>query len=283
MDIIVGSVSINLKDIFKIITGNASENDFNASIIFNFRIPKAITAIIAGAALSVSGLQMQTIFRNPLAGPYVLGISAGAGLGVAILLLGFSSFIPVQFFYGTGSWTVAFAAWLGSGAVLLIIFAVSVKIKDVMTVLIIGVLLGTIISAFITVMQYWGDAQNLKSYVIWSMGSLSGVTKNQLIVLLPAVGIGLIISFLSIKVLDILLLGENYAKGMGVKLFNARLVIFLSTSVLAGSITAFCGPVGFIGIIVPHLARMIFKTAKHRTLIPATALIGAVILLISDL
>lgn len=279
-DILIGSVHIPLKEFFNYFTGGELKEQYK-TIITEFRIPKMITAVLAGFALSVAGLQMQTIFRNPLAGPYVLGISSGAGLGVALLLLS-----PISVFIGSAagiSWLTSIFAWLGAGMVLLIIFSVSIRVKDVMTILIIGVLFGSAVSAVVSVLQYFGDQAQLKTFVIWTMGSLSGVTNEQLVVLLPSVLAGLIISMFSVRVLNILLIGESYAKTSGLNLLFARIIIFASTSLLAGTITAFCGPIGFIGIIVPHLARMLFKTANHKILIPASAVIGAILILISDI
>ncbi len=279
-DILIGSVHIPLKEFFNYFTGGELKEQYK-TIITEFRIPKMITAVLAGFALSVAGLQMQTIFRNPLAGPYVLGISSGAGLGVALLLLS-----PISLYIGSAvgiGWMTSIFACLGAGMVLLIIFSVSVRVKDVMTILIIGVLFGSAVSAVVSVLQYFGDQAQLKTYVIWTMGSLSGVTNEQLLVLIPSVFAGLIISLFSVRMLNILLIGENYAKTSGLNLLFAKIIIFTSTSLLAGSITAFCGPIGFIGIIVPHLARMTFKTANHKILIPASAIIGAILILISDI
>ncbi|MCF6365941.1 MAG: iron ABC transporter permease [Bacteroidales bacterium] len=279
-DILIGSVSIPVKDFFSFFSGNTIKPEYK-TIITEFRIPKVITAIIAGFALSVAGLQMQTIFRNPLAGPYVLGISSGASLGVALLLL---SPIPFMFNSGIGmSWFTSISAWTGAGLVLILIFIVSLRVKDVMTILIIGVLFGSAVSALVSILQYFGDQAQLKTFIVWTMGSLSGVTNNQLIVLLPSVMIGLLITIFSYRILNILLLGENYAKSSGLNLTAARILIFTSTGILAGSVTAFCGPIGFIGIIVPHITRMLFKTADHKFLIPGSAVIGAILILISDI
>lgn len=253
-----------------------------SNIILNFRIPKVITAVLAGAALSVSGLQMQTIFRNPLAGPYVLGISAGASLGVAILVLGLSSMGALTIF-AMDNWIIALAAWLGSGLILILILIVSFRVKDIMTILILGILFGSATSAVVTILQYFSHETYLKAFVVWTMGSLGGVTKAQLNVLIPGIIAGLTISFLSSKLLNVMLTGENYARSMGVNILLTRFLVFISTSMLAGSVTAFCGPIGFIGIAVPHLARFIFKSANHFVLIPATAIIGSVILIISDI
>ena len=279
-DILTGSVHIPLKEFFNFFTGNEINEQYKI-IITEFRIPKMITALLAGFALSVAGLQMQTVFRNPLAGPYVLGISSGAGLGVALLLLS-----PISLYIGSAAgigWLTSIFAWLGAGMVLMIIFSVSIRVKDVMTILIIGVLFGSAVSAIVSILQYFGDQAQLKTFVIWTMGSLSGVTNEQLLVIIPSVLAGLIISLFSVRILNILLIGENYAKTSGLNLLVSRIIIFTSTSLLAGTITAFCGPIGFIGIIVPHLARMLFKTADHKILIPASAVIGAILILISDM
>lgn len=279
-DIALGSVSIPFKEIINFFSGLSIEEKYY-TILNEFRIPKTITAIAAGAALSVAGLQMQTFFRNPLAGPYILGISSGASLGVALLLL---SPLPVflKQFLNISWFTVIFAG-IGSAAVLLIIFIISIKVKDVMTILIIGILIGSAVSAVVSLLQYFGSQTELKTFIVWTMGSLSGVTSEQLIILLIFTTVGLLISIFSIRILNVLLLGENYAKTSGLNIRISGIIIFTGTSILAGTVTAFCGPIGFVGIIVPHLSRMIFKTANHKILIPASATIGAVLILISDI
>jgi len=279
-NLLIGSVRIPLKEFINLFSDTVSEYNYKG-LIKDYRFPKMITAILAGAGLSVAGLQMQTVFRNPLAGPYVLGISSGAGLGVALILLS-----PVAGYFGSLiglSWFISFFAWIGAVSVLLVIFVVSLRVKDIMTILIIGVLLGSAVSAVVSVLQYFGEQAQLKSYVIWTMGSLNGVTNEQLFVFAPVISAGLLISFFSLRILNIMLLGENYAKTSGLNILKARVVIFASTGILAGTVTAFCGPIGFIGIIVPHLARMIFQTADHKILMPASALIGACIILLSDI
>lgn len=283
LDIFVGSLQIPFKVILQVLLGNNEVNPEIRTIIVDFRLPKAITAVMAGIALSISGLQMQTIFRNPLAGPYVLGISAGASLGVAILVLGFSSVFSLGFFTVSGSWALVIVAWLGSALVLFLILGVSLRIKDILTILILGMLFGSASSALVNILQYFSSESMLKSFVIWTMGSLGSVTSSQLNVLIPSVLFGLVLSFFSIKSLDIMLLGENYAKSMGLQVRNARFLVFTSTSILAGSITAFCGPIGFIGIAVPHIGRLMFKTALHKILIPASLLIGSMVMLLSDI
>lgn len=281
LDIFLGSVSVSIPDVLRALvhhTGNEYE-----TIILKFRLPKAITALTVGIALSLSGLQMQTVFRNPMAGPYVLGISSGASLGVAFVILGFSGLVSPGNISIYGNWILVISAWLGAGAVLLIIMAISARINDIMTVLILGIMLSSGISAAVTIMQYFSNETMLKAYVIWTMGSLGNLTASQLHVLLVSVISGVILTLISTKMLNALLLGENYARSLGLNIRKARFLIFLCTSILAGSVTAFCGPIGFIGIAVPHIARILFRTSDHRVLVPATILAGGALMLISDI
>jgi len=281
MDLLYGSVSISYNDFTDSFFLNKNTNEAY-TIIWEFRFPKAVTAVLSGAALAVSGLQMQTVFRNPLAGPYILGISAGASLGVAVLLLGVSAFLP-HFMEISQTWAVILAAWVGSSAVLLLILLVSLRIRDVMTILIFGIMFGSAISALINLLQYFGTQSALKSYVIWTMGSLSGVTFSQLPVFVALVFVGLLGAFLFSKPLNVLLLGEDYARTLGVNIKTTRLSIFLITSILTGSVTAFCGPIGFVGLVVPHLARLLFQTSNHFWLTAGSILLGALLMLLSDL
>ncbi len=283
VDLITGPVKVSLVEIFKMIVNGDVSNNIFRTIIFEFRLPKALTAILAGAALSVSGLQMQAVFRNPLAGPYVLGISAGAGLGVAIVILGFGSVFSLQQVNYLGNWVQIIAAWIGSGLVLLFILSVSMKVKDIMTILILGILFGSAASAMVSILQYFSQQTMLKAFVIWSMGSLGSLSMAQLKVLVPCVLAGLILSLVLVKQLNVLLIGETYSKSMGMNIRLSRILIFLSTSILAGSITAFCGPIGFIGIAVPHVVRLLFNTSNHRILVPGTILMGAAIVLAGDI
>ncbi|HPC97362.1 MAG TPA: iron ABC transporter permease [Bacteroidales bacterium] len=280
LDIILGSVSLSLREIAGALK---DRDDLAGLIIFSFRLPKAFTAILAGAALSVSGLLMQTIFRNPLAGPYVLGISSGASLGVAVVLLGFSSFIPVSAVKASGAWLIAAASWIGAGAIMMLIMFISMRIKDILTVLIIGIMLSSGISAVVSIMQYFSSETMLKSYVIWTMGSLGNVDSGQLRVMALCVLAGLALALVSSKMLNALLLGEAYASTLGTNLTTARVLIFSSTSLLAGTVTAFCGPIGFIGIAVPHIVKFFLRTSEHRILLPASILAGSSILLLSDI
>ncbi|HKK42856.1 MAG TPA: iron ABC transporter permease, partial [Bacteroidales bacterium] len=280
-DIFFGSVSIRFSDVLKAFFSSSAGKP--ETIIIKFRIPKALTALLVGIALSVSGLQMQTVFRNPMAGPYVLGISSGASLGVAFVILGFASGISLQTISSLGNWILAVAAWLGAGFVILVVMFLSARLRDVMTILIIGIMLSSGISAVVTIMQYFSNESLLKAYVIWTMGSLGNLTSGQLNVLFISVFTGLVVSVLSTKILNALLIGESYAGSLGLNVRLARIIIFASTSILAGSVTAFCGPVGFVGIAVPHIARMLFRRSDHRILIPGTVLTGGAVLLLSDL
>jgi len=281
LDVFLGSVNIKASEVISAIFKNSGSN--YETIILKFRLPKAITALVVGVALSLSGLQMQTVFRNPMAGPYVLGISSGASLGVAFVILGFSSNIAPESLNGLGNWILVVASWVGAGAVMLLIMVISSRVKDIMTVLILGIMLSSGISAIVTIMQYFSNETMLKAYVIWTMGSLGNLTSGQLNVLLISVLAGVILSLFSSKMLNALLIGENYAGSIGLNVRFARAVIFICTSILAGSVTAFCGPIGFIGIAVPHIVRIIFKTSDHKILIPGTILMGGAIMLVSDI
>jgi iron complex transport system permease protein len=281
LDIFLGSVSIKASEVIRAIFTHTNSNF--ETIILKFRLPKAITALTVGVALSLSGLQMQTIFRNPMAGPYVLGISSGASLGVAFVILGFSANITTDSLNGFGNWILVAASWAGAGAVMMLIMVISSRVKDIMTVLILGIMLASGISAIVTIMQYFSNETMLKAYVIWTMGSLGNLTSSQLNVLLISVSVGVIMSLFSSKMLNALLLGENYAGSIGLNVRFARAVIFICTSILAGSVTAFCGPIGFIGIAVPHVTRILFKTSDHKVLVPGTILLGGAVMLISDI
>lgn len=272
VDLSVGAVSIPVADVWAALTGGDCP-DATAFIVRNIRLIKAVVALLTGAALSVSGLQMQTLFRNPLAGPYVLGISSGASLGVALVVLaGMSSSIGI-----------AGAAWVGAAAVLIVIAAVGHRIKDIMVILILGMMFSSGVGAVVQILQYLSEEESLKAFVIWTMGSLGDVTGTQLAVLAPAVMVGLILAVATIKPLNLLLFGEEYAVTMGLNLRRSRLLLFLSTTLLAGTVTAFCGPIGFIGLAMPHVARMLMRDSDHRVLIPATALAGGAVLLLCDI
>lgn len=278
LDLAVGSTSIPLPQVWAALTG-ADCPPSVSRIVINIRLIKAVVALLAGAAVSVSGLQMQTLFRNPLAGPYVLGISSGASLGVALFLLGapLIGLAPAMSSIG-----IAGAAWIGSAAVLLIVGALASRIKDIMVILILGMMFSSGISAVVQILQYLSRDESLKAFVIWTMGSLGDVTASQLWILLPAVAVGLLLAVVTIKPLNLLLFGEEYALTMGLHLKRSRSLLFLSTTLLAGTVTAFCGPIGFIGLAMPHVTRMLFRTSDHRVLVPGTILSGAAVLLLCD-
>ena len=272
LDLAVGAVAVPLGDVWAALTGGDCPRA-TAKIILNIRLIKAVVALLAGAALSVSGLQMQTLFRNPLAGPYVLGISSGASLGVALLVLGgFGSSIGI-----------AGAAWLGAALVLVVIAAVGHRIKDIMVILILGMMFSSGVGAIVQILQYLSKEESLKAFVIWTMGSLGDVTFDQLAVLVPSIIAGLLLAVVTIKPLNLLLFGEEYAVTMGLNIRRSRGLLFLSTTLLAGTVTAFCGPIGFIGLAMPHVTRMLFRNSDHRVLVPGTVLSGAAVLLLCDL
>ena len=272
LDLAVGAVAVPLGDVWAALTGGDCPRA-TAKIILNIRLIKAVVALLAGAALSVSGLQMQTLFRNPLAGPYVLGISSGASLGVALVVLaGFGSSIGI-----------AGAAWLGAALVLVVIAAVGHRIKDIMVILILGMMFSSGIGAIVQILQYVANDESLKMFVVWTMGSLGDVTFNQLAVLIPSIATGLLLAVVTIKPLNLLLFGEEYAVTMGLNVRRSRGLLFLSTTLLAGTVTAFCGPIGFIGLAMPHVTRMLFRNSDHRVLVPGTVLSGASVLLLCDL
>ena len=281
LDLLMGSVHIPLRDILAAIVG-AEVDPATRLIVLDIRLVKAIVAILTGMALSVSGLQMQTLFRNPLAGPYVLGINSGASLGVALFILGMP-LLGIATNSTLSSIGTAGAAWLGAALILAFVASVSTRIKDIMVILILGMMISSGVSAIVQILQYLSNEEALKSFVIWTMGSLGDVTTNQLHLMIPAVLIGLVVSIAVIKPLNLLLLGEQYARTMGLNVRRSRYLIFLSTTLLAGTVTAFCGPIGFVGLAIPHIARMLFSNADHRILLPASALCGAVTLLICDI
>ncbi len=282
LNISLGSVSIPLKDTLNIIFGGLGNHDAWHYIIWNYRIPKALTALLAGSGLALSGLLMQTLFRNPLAGPFVLGISSGASLGAALLIMG-SSLFSGLFTYGIANdITLAIAASLGSIMVLLVVIAMASRVKDTMALLIIGLMFGSITAAIVSILAYFTNAEKLQQYIYWSFGSVGNLTWEQVLLLFLFVSLGLLLSIFSMKSLNALLLGENYAQSLGIHIKKSRYLIIFITGLLAGSITAFAGPIAFIGLAVPHLTRQIIKATDHKILIPAVVLYGAIIMLLCD-
>ncbi|WP_439483814.1 iron chelate uptake ABC transporter family permease subunit [Cyclobacterium plantarum] len=278
----LGSVSIPVEHLLQRLLGIPFPRSSWEIIVMEYRLPKSLTAILAGIALTISGLQMQTFFRNPLAGPYVLGISSGAGLGVALLSMAGTAF-GWQFMQASGSyWSAIAAASLGSIGVLVLMGLAAWKVRDSMTLLIVGLMFGSAASSLITLLAYFSAAEELKMFTIWSMGNLGSTGWEKLGLLSGAVLLGLLPVLTSVKAYNAMLLGENYAVSMGINFQRLRWSMILSTGILTGSITAFCGPIAFIGIAVPHLARLLFKTNNHTQLFPAAALLGILVLLACD-
>ena len=283
MDLISGQVSIPLKEVFKILFGQESSKSTWEYIILNFRLPKAITAILVGMGLSISGLLMQTLFRNPLAGPYVLGLSSGSSLGVAFVILG-AGFLPSFISSAVlSNYGIVLASCLGSFMVVLAILIVAQRLRNTMSILIVGLMFGSFAGAIVNVLSYFSTAEQLQKFTFWSMGNLGNLSWNSISILGVAVGFGLLLSLFSIKSLDALLLGENYAKSVGLNFKKARFIIIIATSILAGSITAFAGPIAFIGLAVPHIAKLLFQTSNHKILFFSTLLLGAILMLICDI
>lgn len=283
LSLTLGSVKIPLGFILEYIVGNSS-NVVWGNILENFRLPKAITAVLAGSALAVSGLQMQTLFRNPLAGPFILGISSGAGLGVAIVI-----FLGIWFqgIFGIDglarNWLLVGCAGLGSFLVLLVVLFASYRIRSGVSLLIIGLMFGSAVSALVSILQYFSQAESIQSYVIWTFGSLGSLSWDELSIMTPVILLSLVGSFLLSKPLNALLLGEDYAESMGLNIKRTRMLIILNTSLLAGTVTAFCGPIAFIGLAIPHVARMLFNTGNHLLLTPLIILTGAISMLVFDI
>jgi iron complex transport system permease protein len=282
VNISLGSVSIPLKEVFRSLTGGIASKETWEYILINYRLPKAIAAILVGMGLSISGLLMQTLFRNPLAGPYVLGLSSGASLGVATVILGAALLPPFLATLLLSSYGIILASSLGSFTVLLAVLAVSHRLRDTMAILIVGLMFGSLTSAIVGTLTYFSTAEQLQKFTFWSLGNLGNLSWTSISLLSICVAIGLLLSLFSIKPLNSLLLGENYAKSLGLNYKKSRLIIILATSILAGSITAFAGPIAFIGLAVPHIAKLVFQTSNHTILFWSTILFGAIIMLICD-
>ena len=278
-DLAWGSIPISLREIMSVFFGKGA-NGINSEILLNFRLPKAITAILAGASLSVAGLMMQTLFRNSLADPYILGVSSGASLGVALVMMA-ASVLPVAFV--SSGWALIVAAIIGASVVLVLVVGVSFKVHNAVSLLIVGLMFGTIAGSLVSVLQNFSNPDAIKLFVMWTFGSLSAVTWNYMQVLLPVVLIGIGIAFFLQKRLDGLLLGENYARGLGISIQQTRFLIVIATGLLAGGITAFTGPIAFVGVAIPHIARGLFRTSSHKTLMPAMVLCGASLILVCDI
>lgn len=283
LDLLYGTIQVSPSEAYQALF-SGEEQDTLAYLIRNFRLPKTLTAILAGAGVSACGLMMQNLFRNPLADTSILGIGSGAGVGVAFYTMAFAIFPSLS--AGAGildSWGLVLSAFVGSLAVLLIITLVASWLQDIISVLIVGVMIGFIASSFISILQFLSDEETLKGYLIWSFASVSGTTWKQLYVLAPSVLIGLALVFMMPKYMNAMTLGENYTRSMGINPARVRLIMILTTSLISGAVTAFTGPIAFLGIAVPHFTRLAFGSSNHRVLIPATMLVGAVLMLGCDL
>ena len=282
LNISLGSINIPIKDVYtSLLHGSCSKESWNY-IILNYRLPKAIVAILIGIGLSISGLLMQTLFRNPLAGPYVLGLSSGASLGVAVVILG-AWLLPIslsEFFLS--SFGIIIASSLGSFIVLVSVLVIAKRLRDTMAILIVGLMFGSLTSAIVGSLTYFSSAEQLQKFTFWSLGNLGNLTWNSIAILCFCVVLGLVLSVFSIKPLNALLLGENYARSLGINYKKTKYIILFATSILAGSITAFVGPIAFIGLAVPHIAKLVFQTSNHKILFWSTLLFGAIIMLICD-
>lgn len=283
VSISLGSVSIPIDEIIAVLLGNESSKSSWATIILHFRLPKAITAMLVGSGLSIAGLLMQTLFKNPLAGPFVLGISSGASLGVAILILGAGIFGGVITTVSFSSWGLAIASSLGAAMVLFAVLLTAHKVRNTMSILIIGLMFGTVTSAIISVFTFFSDAEKIQQFVFWGFGNLGNLSWNEILVFFTIYVIAIINLIRIIKPLNSLLIGENYSKSLGINIKKNRTIILVITSLLTGVATAFAGPIAFIGLAVPHITKLVFKTSDHTILLPAVAILGAIILLVCDM
>ena len=279
----LGSVAIPIDEIIAVLLGNNSSKSSWSTIILHFRLPKAITAMLVGSGLSIAGLLMQTLFKNPLAGPFVLGISSGASLGVAILILGAGIFGGVLTTISLSSWGLAIASSIGAALVLFAVLITANKVRNTMSILIIGLMFGTVTSAIISVFTFFSNADKIQQFVFWGFGSLGNLSWNEILIFFTIYLIAIINLIGIIKPLNSLLIGENYAKSLGINIKKNRNIILLITSLLTGVITAFAGPIAFIGLAVPHITKLVFKTSDHKILLPAVTILGAIILLVCDI
>lgn len=284
LNIFMGSVEIPMKNIISILMGNP-ENKIWGNIVMNSRMPQAVTSVLAGAALAIGGLQMQTLFRNPLAGPSILGISSGASLGVAFVILASGSIggVALSNMGFLGNIAVTVAAFVGSVSILLLVVFLAGRVRGNATLLILGIMVGYTANSIVGMLKFYSVEEDVHAYVIWGLGSFSKVSSSNMPVFVGLILMGIVISFFLIKTLNLLMLGENYARNLGINVKRARLFIILSSGILTASVTAYCGPIIFIGLAVPHIARLLFMASDHRVLVPATAMTGVCIALLCNL
>ncbi len=280
VDVLVGSVHIPLKEVLSALTG---EPTVSSDILLQFRLPKAMTCVLAGGALAIGGLLMQTLFRNPLAGPDVLGLSSGASLMVAVLIFVSQSNAGLSLLFFNSAWSIAIGASVGGGLIFILIIAIAQYIKDNTSLLIIGLMVSAVTSSLVSVLQFIGKAEDLQTFMIWTLGNVGSTSWNELKVMAVVISVGIAIAYFSSKSLNSWLLGENYAQGLGMNVARSRFWIVVSTGLLTGAVTAFCGPITFVGLAVPHLVRLLVPTTNHKILIPAVICGGASLLLFCDL
>jgi iron complex transport system permease protein len=281
LNLSLGSVNIPFRDIIRILFGEAGSNDIYADIIWEFRVTKALTCILAGSALSIGGLQMQTLFRNALAGPDVLGLSSGASLAVSLLLM--SQATGVSILSDPSPWSIVIASSIGAGGVFVIVVLIAKQLRDNTSLLIIGLMMGAATASIVSVLQFLSKAEDQQAYLVWTFGSLGSLSWIEIQILFLIVIVGLLIGTISVKSLNAWLLGDNYARSIGIKIGRSRMLIILSTAILTGGVTAFCGPIAFVGLAVPHLTKLIIKTHNHRILLPAVVISGAILMLFCDI
>ena len=281
LNISLGSVLIPFGNILSILAGNEGTNPIWSDIVWDFRMTKALTCVLAGASLSLGGLLMQTLFRNALAGPDVLGLSSGASLAVSLIFM--SQVSGLQLISSPSPWTIVIAASIGSGLVFLIVLAISSRLNDNTSLLIIGLMIGATASSIVSVLEYLSKAEDQQSFLLWTFGSLGGLNWVELQVLTVALVIAMVLAFALTKPLNVWFMGENYSRSMGINTKRSRVFIILAASLLTGAVTAFCGPIAFVGLAVPHLTRLLIKTNNHRLLIPAVTVAGAALMLFCDI
>ena len=281
VNISLGSVSIPLSDLYPILFGKGNPNEVWVNIVWDFRITKALTCILAGGALSVSGLQMQTLFRNALAGPDVLGLSSGASLAVSLVFMG--QVAGIQLFSSLSSWSVVIASSMGALGVFLIIWGLSQRLRDNTSLLIVGIMVGAAASSIVSILQFLSKAEDQQSYLLWTFGSLGGLNWTEIKILAIVLILSSAMGILSTKALNAWAMGDNYSASIGINIKRSRFLIIFSTSILTGAVTAFCGPIAFVGLAVPHLTKLLIKTYNHRILIPAVIIMGAALLLFCDI
>jgi iron complex transport system permease protein len=281
LNITLGSVHIPFGDILKILSGKTASNTIYTDIVWDFRVTKALTCVLAGSALSIGGLQMQTLFRNALAGPDVLGLNSGASLAVSLLIM--SQATGFILFSNPSPWAIVVAASVGAGGVFLIVLFIARRLRDNTSLLIIGLMMGAAASSIVSVLQFLSKADDQQAFLLWTFGSLGSLSWVEIRILFLILIIGFLIGIFSVKSLNAWLLGDNYARSIGINIGRSRLLIILSTAILTGGVTAFCGPIAFVGLAVPHLTKLIIRTDNHRVLLPAVLLSGSILLLFCDI